>query len=70
MPDLLPEASSPARDFAVASVRSIIVDVPTMRCHKPSQTSVTAQSYVIVQLRLANGAEGADSGASRPVIPG
>ena len=64
MPDLLPEASSPARDFAVASVRSIIVDVPTMRRHKLSQTSVTAQSYVIVQLRLVNGAEGVGEAAT------
>ena len=64
MPDLLPEASSPARDFAVASVRSIIVDVPTVRRHKLSQTSVTAQSYVIVQLRLANGAEGVGEAAT------
>ena len=64
MPDLLPEASSPARDFAVASVRSVIVDVPTMRRHKLSQTSVTAHSYVIVQLRLANGAEGVGEAAT------
>ena len=32
--------------------------------HKLSQTSVTAQSYVIVQLRLANGAEGIGEAAT------
>src|SRR4051794_14620669 len=64
MPDLLPEASGPARDLAVASVRSVIVDVPTIRRHKLSQTSVTAQSYVLVQLRLANGAEGIGEAAT------
>jgi muconate cycloisomerase len=64
MPDPLAEASSPARDLAVASIRSIIVDVPTVRRHKLSQTSVTAQSYVIVQLRLANGAEGIGEAAT------
>ena len=58
MPDSLRPARS-AGDLAVAEVRSTIVDVPTVRRHKLSQTSVTAQSYVIVQVRLANGAEGA-----------
>src|SRR3954467_13405420 len=46
------------RADVIAAVRSTIVDVPTVRRHKLSQTSVTAQSYVIVQIRLANGAEG------------
>jgi muconate cycloisomerase len=64
MADPLAEASSPAHDLAVASVRSTIVDVPTVRRHKLSQTSVTAQSYVIVQLRLANGAEGVGEAAT------
>jgi muconate cycloisomerase len=34
------------------------VDVPTVRRHELSSLSVTAQNYVIVELRLANGAAG------------
>ncbi len=49
---------------AVAAIDSTIVDVPTVRQHKLSQTSVTAQSYVIVQLRLANGVEGIGEAAT------
>ena len=52
------------RDLAVASVRSTIVDVPTVRRHKLSQTSVTAQSYVIVELQLANGVIGIGEAAT------
>ncbi|NGM34274.1 mandelate racemase [Methylobacterium sp. DB0501] len=55
---------TPARDLAVAEIRTTIVDVPTVRKHKLSQTSVTAQSYVIVQLRLANGVEGIGEAAT------
>src|SRR3954454_22331210 len=65
MPDShSPHTASLARDLAVASVHSTIVDVPTVRQHKLSQTSVTAQSYVIVQVRLANGAEGIGEAAT------
>ena len=53
-----------ARDLAVVSITSTIVDVPTVRRHKLSNTSVTAQSYVIVQVRLANGVEGAGEAAT------
>jgi muconate cycloisomerase len=49
------------RDYAITST---IVDVPTVRQHKLSQTSVTAQSYVIVQLRLANGVVGIGEAAT------
>ena len=51
-------------DLAISAIRSTIVDVPTVRKHKLSQTSVTAQSYVIVELRLANGAEGIGEAAT------
>ena len=33
------------RDLRIDTIESIIVDVPTVRQHKLSQTSVTAQSY-------------------------
>jgi muconate cycloisomerase len=53
-----------ARDLAIADVRCTIVDVPTVRRHKLSNTSVTAQSYVIVRVSLANGAEGIGEAAT------
>ena len=62
MPDTLPLGLS--RDMAVRSIRSTIVDVPTVRRHKLSNTSVTAQSYVIVQAQLANGVEGIGEAAT------
>jgi muconate cycloisomerase len=52
------------RDLTVRSIRSTVVDVPTVRQHKLSQTSVTAQSYVIVQLLLENGVEGIGEAAT------
>ncbi|WP_244748810.1 muconate/chloromuconate family cycloisomerase [Methylobacterium indicum] len=45
-------------------IETIIVDVPTVRRHKLSQTSVTAQNYVLVRLRLAGGAEGIGEAAT------
>ncbi|HUN41416.1 MAG TPA: muconate/chloromuconate family cycloisomerase [Acetobacteraceae bacterium] len=51
-------------DLAIAAVRSTIVDVPTVRRHKLSQTSVTAQSYVIVEVCLANGVTGIGEAAT------
>src|ERR1700724_1719575 len=65
MPDTLPVVPAALRrDFAIASIRSTIVDVPTVRRHELSSLSVTAQSYVIVELRLANGAEGIGEAAT------
>lgn len=52
------------RDLAIRSIRSTIVDVPTVRRHKLSSLSVTAQSYVIVEVQLANGAEGIGEAAT------
>ena len=52
------------RDLTVADIRSTIVDVPTVRQHKLSQLSVSAQSYVIVEIRLANGATGVGEAAT------
>src|SRR3954464_4125915 len=65
MPDTFPSISSDlSRDLAVREVRSTIVDVPTVRKHKLSNTSVTSQNYVLVQVRLANGAEGIGEAAT------
>jgi muconate cycloisomerase len=65
MPQTLPLVPAGLqRDFAVASTRSTIVDVPTVRRHELSSLSVTAQSYVIVELRLANGVEGIGEAAT------
>ncbi len=65
MPDTnLPIPADLRRDLAIASVRTTIVDVPTVRRHKLSSLSVTAQSYVIVEIRLANGAQGIGEAAT------
>ena len=65
MPDhALPLDASLARDLAVRDVRTTIVDVPTVREHKLSQTAVRAQGYVIVQVRLANGVTGIGEAAT------
>lgn len=51
-------------DLTIRDITATIVDVPTVRRHKLSSLSVTAQSYVIVQLRLANGVEGIGEAAT------
>ena len=53
-----------ARDMVVRDVRTTIVDVPTVREHKLSQTAVRAQGYVIVRVRLENGAVGIGEAAT------
>jgi muconate cycloisomerase len=52
------------RDLAVMELRATIIDVPTVRRHKLSHLSVTAQSYVIVEIRLANGVNGIGEAAT------
>ncbi len=65
MPDTTIQAHSDLkRDLAIASITATIVDVPTVRRHKLSSLSVTAQSYVIVQIRLANGVIGIGEAAT------
>jgi muconate cycloisomerase len=65
MPDPLPVVPAGSqRDFAIASIRSTIVGVPTVRRHELSSLSVTAQSYVILELRLANGVKGIGEAAT------
>ena len=65
MPQTLPFVPAGLeRDFAIASIRSTIVDVPTVRRHELSSLSVTTQSYVIVELRLTNGVEGIGEAAT------
>jgi muconate cycloisomerase len=53
-----------ADDLAIRSVTATIVDVPTVRRHKLSNTSVTAQNVVIVQVLLENGVEGIGEAAT------
>jgi muconate cycloisomerase len=65
MPDTPVSSLSGLRpDLAITEIRSTIVDVPTVRRHKLSSLSVTAQSYVIVELRLANGVQGIGEAAT------
>ncbi len=65
MPDSTVSISSDLRhDLTIQDVKSTIVDVPTVRKHKLSSLSVTAQNYVIVELRLANGVTGIGEAAT------
>ena len=65
MPDtILPVLADLRRDLMISEIKSTIVDVPTVRKHKLSSLSVTAQSYVIVELRLANGVTGIGEAAT------
>jgi muconate cycloisomerase len=57
-------ATDQVHDLRIIAVRTTIVDVPTVRQHKLSQTSVTAQSYVIVRVQLKGGAEGIGEAAT------
>jgi muconate cycloisomerase len=52
------------RDLTIQDIKTTIVDVPTVRKHKLSSLSVTAQSYVVVELRLANGVTGIGEAAT------
>jgi muconate cycloisomerase len=65
MPDtILPDLADLRRDLMISEIKSTIVDVPTVRKHKLSSLSVTAQSYVIVELRLGNGVIGIGEAAT------
>jgi muconate cycloisomerase len=65
MPDtILPVPADLRRDLTISEIKSTIVDVPTVRKHKLSSLSVTAQSYVIVEVRLANGVIGIGEAAT------
>ncbi|QPF87391.1 mandelate racemase [Bradyrhizobium genosp. L] len=47
-----------AKDTAIRSVRATIVEAPTRRRHKLSNTEVTHQGYVLVRILLDNGVSG------------
>lgn len=65
MPDTaIAIAADLRRDLTIRDIRATIADVPTVRRHKLAQISVTAQSCVIVELRLANGALGIGEAAT------
>jgi muconate cycloisomerase len=65
MPDTLPMVPADLRrDLKIEMICATIVDVPTVRKHKLSSLSVTAQSYVIVELRLGNGVVGIGEAAT------
>lgn len=46
------------REMVIENISSTIVDIPTTRIHKLSNTQIQHQSYVIVCVTLANGATG------------
>jgi muconate cycloisomerase len=65
MPDtLLNLTAGLGADMMIAAIQAVIVDVPTVRQHKLSNTAVAAQNYVIVRLRLDNGVEGIGEAAT------
>lgn len=65
MPDPLQNVPADLRrDVTIEAIRTTIVDVPTVRKHKQSSLSVSAQSYVIVELRRANGVQGIGEAAT------
>src|SRR6185295_19657092 len=47
-----------AKDTAIRSVNAAIVDAPTRRRHKLSNTEITHQGYVLVRILLDNGVTG------------
>ncbi len=61
MPDSTPFFSA---DLKINDIKTTIVDGPTVRKHKLPSLSVTAQSYVIVELRLGNGVVGIGEAAT------
>lgn len=52
------------RDLRIREITCQIVDAPTIRRHKLSNTQVDRQSFVLVRLRLDNGAVGIGEGAT------
>ncbi|GAA6184921.1 muconate/chloromuconate family cycloisomerase [Aliiglaciecola sp. NS0011-25] len=48
----------------IASINTFIVDIPTIRPHKLSMTSMSVQSMVIVRIRDNNGLEGIGEGTT------
>lgn len=66
MLDSLPPSAvaTATRDLAIREITATIVDVPTVREHKLSQTSVRSQNYVLVRVRLENGASGIGEAAT------
>lgn len=51
-------AGETSRDLAIAAIETRIVDCPTTRVHKLSNTQLHHQSFVIVQVTLADGTTG------------
>lgn len=52
------EESVTWRDHAIRSITASIIDVPTVRRHKLSNTEISHQGYVLVRVLLENGVEG------------
>jgi muconate cycloisomerase len=52
------DESASWRDLAIRSVASTIIDAPTVRKHKLSNTEISHQGYVLVRVKLENGVEG------------
>ncbi|MBL0372272.1 mandelate racemase [Rhizobium sp. KVB221] len=58
VPMALLDESVSWRDLAIRSIASSIIDAPTVRRHKLSNTEISNQNYVLVRVMLENGVEG------------
>jgi len=52
------DESASWRDHAIRSISSVIIDAPTVRRHKLSNTEISHQGFVLVRVMLENGVEG------------
>lgn len=57
-PMALLDESAAWRDLAIRTIASSIIDAPTVRRHKLSNTEISNQNYVLVRVMLENGIEG------------
>ncbi|MBA3043492.1 MAG: mandelate racemase [Rhizobiaceae bacterium] len=52
------DESASSRDHAIRSISSVMIDAPTVRRHKLSNTEISHQGFVLVRVMLENGVEG------------
>jgi muconate cycloisomerase len=52
------DESASWHDHAIRSISSVIIDAPTVRRHKLSNTEISHQGFVLVRVMLENGVEG------------
>src|SRR5690554_2184418 len=53
----------------IQSIEAVLVDIPTIRPHKLSMTTMGVQSMVIVRIRDSDGLEGLGEATTTGVLP-